>query len=151
MTLCLPRLTEGGEGSPIGKTSLRLYLVVSVQSAGVSNIHKAKNVMYSSWFRTKDARAKCVLSIGDSVYLRPGNEARGLLHHARNGRSSACDVYAITFTYLRSSVLLLRSSSQFTRTLLNSSSERTSLSTRGSKNTCVCGGEGGRGVRGGGV
>ena len=52
-------------------------------------------------------------------------------------------LYVIMFTHLRSSALLRRSSSQFTRTLLNSSSERTSLSTRGSKNTCVCGWGGG--------
>ena len=58
-------------------------------------------------------------------------------------------LHSKTFTHLRSSELLWRSSSQFTRTLLNSSSERTSLSTRGSKNTCVCvwgGGGVGRGV-----
>ena len=63
-------------------------------------------------------------------------------------------LYAIMFPHLRSSVLFWRISSQFTRTLLNSSSERTSLSTRGSKNTCVCvcvcvwGGGGGGGERG---
>ena len=36
---------KGGEGSPIERTSLKPYLVVSAPSTGVSNLHKAKNVL----------------------------------------------------------------------------------------------------------
>ena len=35
----------GGGGSPIEKTSLRPYVVVSAPSTGVSNVRKVKNVL----------------------------------------------------------------------------------------------------------
>ena len=35
---------RGEEGSLIGRTSLRPFFVVSVPSAGVLNVHEAKNV-----------------------------------------------------------------------------------------------------------
>ena len=54
---------QRGEGSPVEETSLRPYLVVSVQSAGVSNVHKVK--AYHFWFKTKNACTKCILSIGN--------------------------------------------------------------------------------------
>ena len=41
-TLCLPRETKGRD--PHRKMSLRSYLVVSVPSAGLSNVYKAKNI-----------------------------------------------------------------------------------------------------------
>ena len=54
---------RGEEGSPIEKTSFRPYLVVSAPSAGVSSVHKVKNLPLL--FQTKNACAICVLSIGD--------------------------------------------------------------------------------------
>ena len=39
-----PEIDRGGEGSPIERASLRLHLVDSAPSAGVLNVHKAKNV-----------------------------------------------------------------------------------------------------------
>ena len=44
MTSVLTLVDRGGEGSMIERTSLRPYLVVSAPSAGVSNVHKVKNV-----------------------------------------------------------------------------------------------------------
>ena len=35
---------QRGEGSPVERTSLRSFLVVSVPSAGVLNVHKVRNV-----------------------------------------------------------------------------------------------------------
>jgi len=48
-----------GVSSIIGR-SLRPYLVVSVLSAGVSNVRKAKE-RYCSWFKPRNARMKCLL------------------------------------------------------------------------------------------
>lgn len=45
MTLVFTSVDRGGEGSPIEKTSLRPFLVVSAPSAEVSNVHEAKNVL----------------------------------------------------------------------------------------------------------
>ena len=52
---------RGGEGSPIERTSLRTYVVVSASSAGVWNVREAKNM--SLLVQNEECMCKMHLSI----------------------------------------------------------------------------------------
>ena len=55
MTSVLTLVDRGGEGSMIERTSLRPYLVVSAPSAGVLNVHEAKNIPLESRMHAQNA------------------------------------------------------------------------------------------------